>query len=42
MAEFASASTSSSVRWVQWSALAASSSTASWTPGPYAARASAK
>lgn len=31
----ARASTSASVRWVQWSALAASSSTASWTPGPY-------
>lgn len=30
-----SASTSASVRWVQWSADAASSSTASWTPGPY-------
>ena len=30
----ARASTSASVRWVQWSALAASSSTASWTPGP--------
>lgn len=32
---WARASTSASVRWVQWSALAASSSTASWTPGPY-------
>ncbi|CAM5641726.1 hypothetical protein SALBM135S_06417 [Streptomyces alboniger] len=32
---FASASTSASVRCVQWSALAASSSAASWTPGPY-------
>ncbi len=30
----ARASTSASVRWVQWSALAASSSTASRTPGP--------
>ncbi len=30
----ASAATSASVRCVQWSALAASSSTASWTPGP--------
>ena len=35
VALFASASTSASVRWVQWSALAASSSTASCTPGPY-------
>ncbi|GGX76898.1 hypothetical protein GCM10010324_22940 [Streptomyces hiroshimensis] len=31
---FARASTSASVRWVQWSAEAAPSSTASWTPGP--------